>query len=103
MTKFNLTKKSNWRIVIEVIEVEEPIIVLGDIEKATRRHCEDLIQDIKRHIDIDGVIAYESDTVCAFCGSLWKTEQSKNDPDVPFDMPLCCEKAAEMWKKSKEG
>jgi len=95
----NLTKKANWRV---VVTVEEPIIVSGDIERASRRCCQDLIQDIKRHIDIYGEIDYDCDTVCVFCGSEWETEQSKNDPDYSYGQPLCCEEAVEAWKKQKE-
>ena len=96
----NLTKKANWRI---IVDVEEPILILGtDIEKATRRHCEDLIRDIIRHIDIDGGITYEYDTVCAFCDSLWETEPSHNDPVIPFGQPLCCDEARVAWEAAEK-
>lgn len=54
------------------------------------RFCEDIVEQIKRHVDgIDEVeIAYNE--ICEFCGELWNEEASGR--------PRCCDEAIDEWE-----
>ena len=95
-----MTKQGNFRV---IIEPDEPWGNTTDNKyERWRRNCEELIRDIKRHVDGFVHISWESDTLCGFCDSEWETETSKNDPDIPYGQPLCCDEAVKEWESNQK-
>lgn len=91
MTK--LTKQGNFRVIVQPYEPE-----YVKSEEALRHRCDKIIKDICRHVDNISNVHWESDTLCTFCGSIWEVQEYDSD-DTPKGMPLCCDDAAEEWKR----
>lgn len=93
-----MTEQGNFRV---IVEPDEPWPRKDATYEKWVSNCNDLIKDIKRHVDGFVDIRWDSDTLCSFCGAEWETETSKNDPDIPYGQPLCCEKAVEEWERQQ--
>lgn len=98
-------KKSNFRVLVEpkrlgnygsVRTSDNFLRTEQQVEKDYQRRCDEIVEQIKRHVDdVDSAnVEYDSDPVCSLCGSPW--EQDENG------MPLCCEKAEKEFVESKE-
>lgn len=68
-------------------------------EQEELRLCEEIAQQIRRHVDelpsrgnrgVD--VVYETETVCSHCGYSWEEDENG---------PLCCSKAQEEWDAEK--
>lgn len=70
------------------IIVEPNFFLVSDNRKA--RKCQDLIDDIKRHVDDVDVIYHEvlEEATCSLCGGMWETEDGE---------PQCCTKAQQEY------
>jgi len=85
-----ITKRVNFRV-----EVHPPIFLSEKVERIKQR-TEDLLRDIKRHIDFDDVnIKWDTEITCSYCHLSWEEDEN--------GCPVCCNKAIDEWKKSKEG
>jgi len=60
------------------------------------RDCEEMVSQIKRHVDNALYVSVEWDTleVCSFCGYDWDTDKETGEP-------FCCQKAIEEWQNTK--
>jgi hypothetical protein len=58
----------------------------------SRVACQNIIDDVKRHVDnISSMdIEYDTEEVCSFCGYAW-------DVDPETGEPLCCSEAQGEW------
>lgn len=105
--------KSNYRVVITPrgpgnygFASVSPRLVGYDtpekISKYEKDTCEEILHDVKRHVDNIGYISIESDTdtVCSFCGLLWEVSTDNKDPDFPVGTPFCCRKAIDHFKNN---
>jgi len=56
--------------------------------------CDDIADEIKRHVDNIGCVSVEHDTryVCEYCGYEWEEDEN--------GVPLCCVKAEEEWLRN---
>lgn len=82
-----LTKNENWHV------KAFPGYCLN--EKQALHYCEDIEQEITRHCDSVSNTEINCDTIeyCEFCKSTWEEES--------WGEPLCCERAAIDWERSK--
>ena len=58
--------------------------------------CEDIVNDIKRHIDNVGYVsvAFDEHETCEHCGYSWEEEEDGT--------PMCCSKAVLEFMQSKQ-
>ena len=65
--------------------------------------CEDIVKDVKHHIDNIENVLIKWDTVetCSFCGGGWEVNEDENDDTWGLGEPVCCKKAQKEWKKTK--
>jgi len=108
-----ITKQFNWRVVVEPrglgnfgIASISDYAIEPDEEKREARYkamCEDIMEQIKRHIDDVGNVYLDCDTeeVCSYCRRTWEVNEDPNDPDAELGQPLCCHKAIEEWRANK--
>lgn len=84
------TQKTNWRVVIEPDDKYRR----WD-ERGYREACEEILAQVKRHVDDNQYARVEFDTeeACEFCKYTWETEESGE--------PVCCGKAIEEWRKTQ--
>ena len=74
---------TNFRVVIEpkrlgdfgIVSVSDSMVSRGekDRQKQYRERCDEIINDVKRHVDAVGDVYIESDVeyFCEHCGSVW--------------------------------
>ncbi len=88
-----LERKSNFRVIVEPkrlgdfgsIRVSDSFFRNeAQIEKDYIRRCNEIVEQIKRHVDeVDSVqVEYDVDTVCGYCGREWEVEEG---------LPTCCQ------------
>lgn len=75
--------RTNFRVVIEpkrlgdfgIVSVSDSMVSRGekDRQKQYRERCDEIINDVKRHVDAVGDVYIESDVeyFCEHCGSVW--------------------------------
>lgn len=82
----------NYRV---VVMPEEPWLSTDRNAATLRRTCEDLIRDIKRHVDDIQSITWKCDEkdVCSFCGREWEEETDGS--------PLCCNAAIAEYEAAR--
>lgn len=106
-------KQSNFRVVVEPRRLGDygfcsmsDRLIHGDDEKKInslyKDRCEEIVDQIKRHVDNVKYASVECDTteICSHCGRDWDESQNDTDPDFPKGCPYCCEAAIEEWEKS---
>jgi hypothetical protein len=99
---------SNYRVEIEprslgdfgYMSFSDRLITPNEKErqKEYKERCEEIVEQIKRHVDnVGGVyILCDTNNVCEFCGFEWTEE----DPNYNGG---CCTKDVEMFERSKTG
>jgi len=60
-------------------------------DERNRELCDEMVEQIKRHVDGVGSVEIVCDEVCSHCGSRWE------------DNPECCNAAIEESEKAKGG
>ncbi|MHA1916271.1 MAG: hypothetical protein ACW97V_18120 [Promethearchaeota archaeon] len=68
-----------------------------DREKEYENRCNEIIEQVKRHVDNIGAvhIDFDSEYSCEYCGSTWEEDEN--------GMPMCCDEAQiEATTKTKE-
>lgn len=108
-----IIKKSNFNVVVEprrlgdygCIRMSDRLVHGDDEQKINRLYqerCEEIVEQIKRHIDNIGYVSVECDTneVCSHCGRDWEESQDDIDPEFPKGSPYCCNASIEEWKTS---
>lgn len=105
-----ITKKSNFKVVIEprrlgdygYVSVSDGFFGRSEerIAKDYEERCEEIIDQVKRHVDNVGWIGIECDSkeVCSHCGCNWDVLDNDSDPEYPKGTPLCCNRAVEEFK-----
>ena len=105
-----ITKKSNFKVVIEprrlgdygYVRVSDCFFGRDEerIAKDYEQRCEEIIDQVKRHVDNVGWIGIECDSkeVCSHCGCNWDVSDDDSDPEYPKGTPLCCERAIQEFK-----
>lgn len=76
-----ITKRTNFRVVVEP-ETRIYGIRLDRVE----RECENIVDQIKRHVDgvHSAYVEHDTEVVCSHCGYEWEEEDG---------IPQCCTKA----------
>lgn len=98
-------KKSNFRIIVEPkrlgdygsIRTSDSFLRKPEqIEKDYQRRCDDMVDQIKRHVDEvgDAYVDFDTESVCGHCGREWEIDETGE--------PVCCEDAIAEYKQSKE-
>ena len=69
------------------------------IEDKKLNACNQILQEIKRHIDdVEEInIEYDEEEACSFCGYDWDEVEEKKCDGWPKGMPLCCKEAQLEW------
>ena len=85
-----IIKNENYRV---IVEARKPFWLINDdkkLDQEMKSRCEDIVQQIKRHIDDVSYVGLDWDVSkqCEFCGSDW-TEDSKTSNGG------CCDKDEE--------
>lgn len=108
-----IIRKSNIKVVIEPRGLGDYgcVIVSDDffgqsqqtIEKNYQQRCEEIIDQIKRHVDNVGWIGIQADEneICSHCGHSWDVSEDDSDSEFPKGTPLCCGKAIEEHLSNK--
>jgi len=81
-----MNKQINFRV------EAEPLTGYHDV--ATKREAERLVEEIKRHCDVNSAYVIY-DIVCEFCESDWKSSLDENG------CPICCQEALKEWEANK--
>lgn len=101
-----IIKKSNFRVVVEPrrlgdfgsVRISDNFFgkTEAQVEKEYQSRCNDIEEQIKRHVDNVGSVQveYDTDEVCSHCGSPWEQDET--------GMPQCCVKAEKEFEASKE-
>ena len=107
-----ITRKNNFRVVIEPRRLGDYGFVRvsdtffggspGRVAKDYEIRCEEIVDQVKRHVDNVGWVGIESDTeeVCSHCGSDWHVSTDDMDPEFPTGTPYCCDRAVEEFKNT---
>lgn len=96
-------KKSNFRVIIEPRRLGDYGSVRtsdsfmrneSQIEKDYQRRCDEMVDQIKRHVDnVDNAyVDWDAEITCSHCGSDW----------IGAGGPNCCEEAIAEYNQSKE-
>lgn len=105
-----IIKKSNFRVVIEprrlgdygYARVSDSFTGRSEeqIAKDYQERCEQIIDEIKRHVDNVGWtgVEFDSEEICSHCRHSWDVSDDDSDPEYPKGTPLCCEKAIQEFK-----
>jgi len=95
-----LTKKDNYRIVVEPRKRIFGIELSEETQKSDLRIME---EQINRHVDNIGYmeVLYDTHHFCSHCNFEWEVSQDDNDPDFPKGTPLCCQKAIDEFNQQK--
>ena len=65
------------------IRVEVIPSVWKETEENMLAACKHLVEDIKRHVDNNGVsVAYETEEICSLCKMIWEVDEQS--------VPFCC-------------
>lgn len=108
-----IIRKSNFRVVVEPkglgdyggIRVSDSFFGRSteEIEKEYLQRCNEIEEEIKRHVDNVGYISVEYDTEerCSHCGYRWEVSEDDNDSDFPKGTPMCCQKAIDEYNEQK--
>ena len=108
-----ITRKINFKVVIEPRRLGDyGFVSVSDsftgrepqrISKDYEERCEEIVEQVKRHVNNVGWIGIESDTeeVCSHCGNTWDVSPDDSDPNYPKGTPLCCNRAIEEFKANK--
>lgn len=92
-----IIEKSNYRVVVEpktgphyFSRTQESILAE---EKSA---CEEMVEQIKRHVDMVGRIDVEYDTeeICSYCKLQWEVDEQTGEPQ-------CCTKAQVEFSEQK--
>jgi hypothetical protein len=97
-------KKSNFRVVVEPkrlgdygsVRTSDSFLRKPDqIEKDYQRRCDEIAEQIKRHVDnVDRVeVEYDEEFTCSHCNQEWEADGS--------GCPTCCEKAEQEFEAAK--
>lgn len=106
-----ITHKSNFRVTIEPRGLGNygfasfsPRLIYGDGPEAEKRmekdiieRCEEIIEQVKRHVDNVGYVGveFDSEEQCPFCGYNWEAACDGTGA------PGCCQKAIDEYEKSE--
>jgi Mg-chelatase subunit ChlI len=65
------------------------------IEKDYQRRCDEIAEQIKRHVDnVDSVeVEYDEEFTCSHCGQEWQVDG--------IGCPICCDKAEQEFLAAK--
>jgi len=65
-----------------------------DQEKEYRNRCDDIIEQIKRHVDNIRCVEmlFDSEYICEHCGCIWGEDENGE--------PVCCGKAQEEFREN---
>jgi hypothetical protein len=87
-----VVRKTNWRV---VVEPDDKYSHSWWKDRHYEAACEEILKQVKRHVDDAQHARIESDSVeaCEFCSYEWETEEDGT--------PVCCGKAQEEFKASK--
>lgn len=87
-------KTKNYRVVVEPRMYTYIRRYLT--EEQYRRVCNEIIEQIKRHVDdvLDVQIEFDSEYTCEYCENTWEEDENGE--------PMCCGKAQEEWKSNQE-
>ena len=93
-----IKEETDWRV-----EVYPEAGYKGVVDKYD---CEQIISEIKRHVDYVNQCYAVCDTTyrCSYCNYEWEeytAEDEKADPESRAGMPACCEKAQDEWLKEQ--
>lgn len=91
--------RENWRV---IVIPEEPWLGRKD-EDTMLSLSENLVNEIKRHVDGIGDIYIDCDnrTICSHCGETWEEwEKDDEESGIVAGMPACCDKALKEWKEA---
>lgn len=97
-----IIRKSNFRVVIEPkrlgdygsVRTSDSFLRKPEqIEKDYQRRCEDMVEEIKRHVDnVAGVeVEYDTEEVCGHCGYEWIVDEDGT--------PNCCDEAIKEYNE----
>jgi hypothetical protein len=97
-------KKSNFRVIVEpkrlgdygAVRTSDNFLRKPEqIEKDYQRRCDEIAEEIKRHVDNVGSVEVECDAedICSHCGQEWEADG--------IGCPTCCEKAEQEFEASK--
>jgi hypothetical protein len=100
-----IIRKSNFRVLVEPkrlgdygsIRTSDSFLRKPEqIEKDYQRRCDDIVDQIKRHVDEVGDVSVDFDTesVCSHCGREWEEDENGE--------PVCCDSAIAEHNQSKE-
>lgn len=105
-----ITVKTNFKVVIEprrlgnygFVSVSDNFTGRSSeqIAKDYEKRCEEIIDQVKRHVDNVGYVGIENDSSerCSHCGNDWDVLPDDSDPDWPKGTPVCCDKAIQEFK-----
>lgn len=98
-------RKTNFRVVITprslgdygYVRVSDSFLndTPEEIEQKYRKRCEQIVEDIRKHVDCVGFveIQHDTDAVCSFCNTDWN--QACCD-----GVPNCCQEAIDEHNRS---
>ena len=101
-----ITKRDNFRVVVEPrglghlgwVRTSDSFLYPDEMERGKEyaARCEDICNDITRHVDNVGRVYVESDSqeVCSFCGRDWELDDDDG-------LPTCCNEAVEAEKEGR--
>jgi hypothetical protein len=105
------TTKSNFRVVVGprrlgdygFCSMSDRLIHGDDVEKINslyKERCEEIVDQIRRHVDNvgDASVEYDTNVVCSHCGRDWDESPDDTDPYFPKGSPYCCDAAITEWK-----
>ena len=97
-----ITQYSNWRVEVTFgtrFDDEQNL-------RAMTNDGEDIIREIKRHVDgwRDLCVLHDTAHICSHCGREWEewtAEDEKRDPELVAGSPCCCAKAIDEWAEQR--
>lgn len=88
-------ERTNFRAVTDI-----PIGFGPISEKEMERDGQQIVEQIKRHVDVESVyLKWDIKITCGLCGFPWEINDTEDDPDWPLGIPVCCTKAQEEWER----
>lgn len=93
------TEKTNFRVVVEPRHPGDfgfaSISGITQSERDWIRDCEEIVSQIKRHVDgiSSASCEYDCDLVCEYCGSQWTEGENSTHNGG------CCHKDCEIYEK----
>ena len=92
--------RKNYRV---IVIPDEPLFLAKEMGGMTKENfikiasnCEDIVNQIKRHIDgyIDVYQDFDSGDMCSFCEGEWEEDDDS--------CPVCCQEAVEEWEQKQK-